>query len=165
MFDLNISFSGKCHTKFPEKNGEISELLREDDFDNYISTHKGSHISVHCNPSKDSITIKRTIQGADGQVPLKTAVQVLSAFKSSSLFAPVIFRACGTMQYDTYSLKETSKEEYIKFKVPLNPAKVQLRYIIVVSWGNTEFTYSDILFLKYRSKLSKYYDDTYNQCG
>ena len=134
FFDLNISFKGLNQSRISKSGETLSDLFIEGDYSKYIQTHKGSHITVHCNPSHDTITIKRSLLDTSSQM-LQSSVQVVD-IKTGHFFVPIIFRVCGSMSDACYNVKSCKNDEYVWFKVPVKTAKDQLRYMIAVSWGN-----------------------------
>ncbi len=95
--DLNISFLGQGKMLIDKASNSFFNLMNTDNYQDYISIRE-SHISVHCNPNKESITIKRTIMINGKEVV--TMAQVSPGVKRDKLFVPIIFRFCGEMSSD-----------------------------------------------------------------
>jgi len=137
-YDLNISFKGLNKTLLLEATAKNFEsLLDTTNYDDYKDTDKSSHISVHCNPGKETSTIKRTYQFTNGEK--KTLVQVTPGIKRDKLFVPIVFRVCGDMKDEVYRLK--NQGHCVNLDVPYTTHNNQLRYMLVLSEKDIEFHY------------------------
>lgn len=137
-YDLNLSFLGSTKSFTNENlNPSFLPLLDTENYDSYKDQLPESHISVHCNPGKESVTIKRTIAMQDGEN--KTFVQVTPGIKRDKAFVPIIFRFCGNMSNESLNLK--TYQNAMSLETSYNPSTDQLRYMLVLSDSNVEFPF------------------------
>jgi hypothetical protein len=137
--DLNISFPGRKKIYFPlEKGNIIKELINVTDSNDY-SEFVESHISVHCNPGKDTITIKRTTK-INNQETISSC-QVNPGTKRDQLFVPIIFKIVGEIEEPTFNINDSIDDEVIKLPSEYNPNTDQLRFMLVVSSHEVTFNY------------------------
>lgn len=155
FYDLNITFKGHKKTLLMENAADgLERLMDTTNYDDYVDMDKSSHISVHCNPGKETTTIKRTYQLLNGEQ--KTIVQVTPGVKRDKLFVPVVFRVCGDMKDEAFNLK--NQGNCVKLDVPYTTNNNQLRYMLVVSDKDILFHYD----MEHPSNLQRYRFKNFN---
>lgn len=129
--DLNITFPGRKKMYKPlGTTGRLQELIVNENEESY-SNLIDSHISVHCNPGKESITISRKVLYEN---KLKDSyIQVTPGVKRDKLYIPLMYRICGNMDNSDYQYNYDKSDRIIELPISYNPYTDQLRFMLVVS--------------------------------
>jgi hypothetical protein len=137
--DLNITFPGRKKVYFPMETGNIlKELINVTESNDYIEFVE-SHISVHCNPGKSTITIKRATK-INKQETISTC-QVNPGTKRDQLFVPIIFKIVGDIEESAFNIDDFIEDEIIKLPSEYYPKTDQLRFMLIVSSREVNFNY------------------------
>jgi hypothetical protein len=136
--DLNITFPSSKRIYFPPRSGDMKELIDNLSNYKYYIEYVESHISVHCNPGKETITIKRSIKLNDNESV--SSCQVNPGVKRDNLFVPIIFRIVGDIDDPIFDLSNSSNDRIVYLPTEYNPKKDQLRFMLVASSSEKHFT-------------------------
>jgi hypothetical protein len=137
--DLNITFPGrkKVFSSFGTEN-ILKDLINATESNEYADFDE-SHISVHCNPGKDTITIKRTTKFNEKN-SISTC-QVNPGTKRDQLFVPILFKIVGDID-DPFFNVDNSTDNLVNFQSEYNPKTDQLRFMLIVSNQNIAFKHN-----------------------
>jgi hypothetical protein len=132
-------------------------VAREDALTNSDTQPSHQHFSIHADPGRPTNLIKRTLDVGDKK-DAGTSWHITSGIKSG-LFVPFLFRACGNLLSERYDLPESDDEEVSLGA--FDPAKDQLRYMVIVSTAEVEFpqheehpsNFKDLVYSDYRITL------------
>lgn len=150
--DLNLHFRGGGRTRF---RADFEELVLPADEDNYQPSHQ--HFSIHADPGRDTNLIKRTLDlgGVNNDA---NSWHITSGIKSGR-FVPILFTICGNLLAERYDLPDT--EDEIVSLGEFDPAKDQLRFMVIVSAADVDFppheehpsNFKNVVFSDYRITL------------
>lgn len=129
--DLNIHITGGGKTYKTESLGELVVPPDSSAFEPC-----DMHVSVHLTPKHPEVNLIKWTQQFSNRV--ENVYQPTKAIKRDNLFAPVLFRICGDLSADRYSVKDAPKELHISLG-EYTPSKGQLRFMAICSRADNAF--------------------------
>jgi hypothetical protein len=129
--DLNLHITGKGKAYKTENLSNLVVVPDDAVFESY-----DMHISMHLTPTHPEVNLIKWTQEFSNRK--EEIYHPSTAIKQDNLFAPVLFRVCGDLAADRYSIKDKPGELRISLGA-YDPRRGQLRFMVVCSRPNKPF--------------------------
>jgi hypothetical protein len=128
-FNIHITSGGRAYS------GEtLNDLVAISDESAYEECEK--HFSVHTSPKSRTVNVIKRTKAFLGRV--EDSCQVTTGIKLDNLFVPVLFRVCGDLSRERYSLPGPCADTLVALG-QYKPSQDQLRFMAVCSRPETPF--------------------------